>query len=54
MAEKPKVADYEQPAYTSKYQNQIDSAMNTVTNREKFAYDPLKLSSLGESIFQAG
>lgn len=42
MAEKPKVADYEQPAYTSKYQNQIDSAMNTVTNREKFAYDPLK------------
>lgn len=42
MAEKPKVADYEQPAYTSKYQNQIDSAMNTVTNRENFAYDPLK------------
>ena len=42
MAEKPKVADYEQPAYTSKYQNQIDSAMNTVRNREKFAYDPLK------------
>ena len=42
MAEKPKVADYEQLAYTSKYQNQIDSAMNTVTNREKFAYDPLK------------
>lgn len=42
MAEKPKVADYEQPAYSSKYQPQIDSAMDTVTNREKFAYDPLK------------
>ena len=42
MAEKPKVADYEQPAYTSKYQPQIDSAMDTVTNRKDFTYDPLK------------
>ena len=42
MAEKPKVADYEQPAYTSKYQPQIDSAMDTVTNRKDFSYDPLK------------
>lgn len=42
MAEKPKVADYEQPTYNSKYQSQIDSTMDTVTNRKDFTYDPLK------------
>lgn len=42
MAEKPKVADYEQPAYESKYQGQIDNALNNITNREQFNYDPLK------------
>ena len=42
MAEKPKVADYQQPTYESKYQGQIDSALNNVTNRKEFTYDPLK------------
>ena len=42
MATKPKTTDYDQSAYTSKYQTQIDNAMDTVTNRESFNYDPLK------------
>lgn len=42
MAEKPKIADYQQPAYESKYQGQIDSALDKVTNRQDFTYDPLK------------
>lgn len=40
MAEKPKIT--ETPAYESKYQNQIDSALSNVTNRQDFTYDPLK------------
>lgn len=40
--EKPKAADYEQAAYDSKYQGQIDSTLGAITNREKFTYDPLK------------
>lgn len=42
MAEKPKLTDYEQPTYTSKYQGQLDAALDKVTNAEKFEYDPLK------------
>ena len=34
---------YEQPAeYTSQYQEQLDAALDKVTNREAFTYDPLK------------
>lgn len=43
MAEKP---IYEKPAeYQSNYQSQIDSALNNITNRKDFAYDPLKDAS---------
>lgn len=43
MAEKPK---YTQPdAYKSQYQGQIDSTLNSITNREAFSYDPLKDAS---------
>ncbi len=42
MADKPKIADYEQPAYESKYQGQMDTALSNVTNRKQFEYDPLK------------
>ena len=40
MATKPKA--YEQPAYTSEYQGRLDSALDSVTNRQEFTYDPLK------------
>ena len=34
---------YEQPAeYKSQYQGQMDAALDKVTNREAFTYDPLK------------
>lgn len=43
MAEKP---IYEQPAeYQGNYQGQINSALNNITNREAFTYDPLKDAS---------
>lgn len=43
MADKP---IYEKPAeYTSEYQGQLDSALDKVTNREAFTYDPLKDAS---------
>lgn len=42
MATKPKVANYEQPAYSSNYQGQINTALDKVVNAEKFTYDPLK------------
>ena len=40
MAEKPKIV--EQQPYDSKYQTQLDQALNNVTNRQDFTYDPLK------------
>ena len=40
MATKPKA--YEQPTYTSEYQGRLDSALDSVTNRQEFTYDPLK------------
>ncbi|MDO4486027.1 MAG: hypothetical protein Q4C46_05455 [Bacillota bacterium] len=40
---KPKFTEeYKQAAYNSNYQSQIDSALDKVTNREEFTYDPLK------------
>lgn len=42
MAEAKKPAEYVQPEYTSKYQGQIDTALNNVTNRQEFNYDPLQ------------
>lgn len=39
---KPAVTDYEQPAYQSQYADQINTALNNVTNRQEFTYDPLK------------
>lgn len=42
MAEKPKIVDYERPAYESKYQGQLDAAIDNVANRKEFTYDPLK------------
>ena len=42
MAYRTKIADYEQPAYESKYQGQMDTALSNVTNRKQFEYDPLK------------
>lgn len=40
---KPKFTEeYKQAAYNSNYQSQIDSALDKVTNREEFMYDPLK------------
>lgn len=35
-------AQYKQNNYNSAYQSRIDSALNSVTNREEFSYDPLK------------
>lgn len=42
MATKPNVSDYEQTAYKSQYQDQVDTALNKVTNRTEYSYDPLK------------
>lgn len=35
-------ANYVQPAYESKYGEQIESALGKVTNRQEFSYDPMK------------
>lgn len=39
---RPKTLKYTLPEYSSQYQGQIDNAVNKVTNRQDFTYDPLK------------
>lgn len=39
---RPKTSKYTLPEYSSQYQGQIDNAVNNVTNRQDFTYDPLK------------
>lgn len=39
---RPKTSKYTLPEYSSQYQGQIDNAVNKVTNRQDFTYDPLK------------
>lgn len=45
MATKPNLKDYTNTKYNSKYESQLADALNKVTNRENFAYDPLKDAS---------
>ena len=45
MATKPNLKDYTNNTYTSKYESQLADALNKVTNRENFTYDPLKDAS---------
>ena len=45
MATKPNLKDYTNTTYTSKYESQLADALNKVTNREDFTYDPLKDAS---------
>ena len=45
MATKPNLKDYTNNTYTSKYESQLADALDKVTNRQDFTYDPLKDAS---------
>lgn len=42
---KPNINDYTGKGYNSQYKDQISSALDKVTNRQEFTYDPLKDAS---------
>lgn len=45
MATKPNLKNYTNTKYNSKYESQLADALDKVTNREDFTYDPLKDAS---------